>query len=398
MRKLSGLAGLVVAVAWCSTAVGEVFVLHNGGQVTGEVLNPDQKPRETYVIKTAGGGQLTLDKSQVKQIIYQRPEEAEYESIRSRYPDTVEGQWALAEWCREHQVLSAREKHLRRIVELNPDHEQARLALGYSRVYGGEWMTQEEAMLKQGYRRYKGRWRLPQEIELLEKQRTTDLAEKEWMKKVNTWRAWLDTDKGKTARDNFLAIDDPAAVKGLAQALKEEKRDQARLLFVEALAQIGTPQAMKVLAERTLEDPIEEVSLTCLDHLKEKKDVEAVNYFIGKLTSKDNNLINRAAVALRHLGNPSAVGPLIDALVTPHKFKITTGNPGQTSAGFSSSGPSGFSAGNSTKIITQYIQNRAVLEALVELTGGMNYQFDVAAWKAWRTSLKERPDLNARRR
>lgn len=394
--RFVGVVILFGLLGWCTSAAGEVFLLHNGGQVIGEVLNPDQKPRVDYVIKTAGGGQITLDKSQVKQIIYQRPEEVEYERIRPRYPDTVDGQWALAEWCRQRQLLSQRETHLQRILALDPDHEQARRALGYSRV-GGQWMTQDEAMLKQGYRRYKGRWRLPQEIELLEQQRKTELAEKEWMKKINTWRAWLDTDKGKTARDNLQAIDDPLAVKGLAQALKEEKRDQARLLFVEALARIGTPQAMKVLAERTLEDPVEEVSLTCLDYLKAKKDVEAVNHFISKLGSKDNAMVNRAAVALRHMGDPSAIGPLIDALVTTHKFKIIVGNPGQTSATFSNAGPGGLSVGGGPKIITRQLANRAVLEALVELTGGINYAFDVQAWKAWYTSQKQRPDLNPRR-
>jgi hypothetical protein len=396
-RILGVLTVLVVGFLFESSQTrAEVFVLQSGGQIVGEVLNPDENPREKYVIKTEGGGQITLAKSQIKQIVFQRPEEIEYEKIRARYADTVEGQWDLAEWCREHKLSSLREKHLTRILELNPDHEQARRALGYSQI-DGQWMTQKDAMVKQGYRYYKGRYRLPQEIELMEQQRKTELAEKEWMKKLNTWRAWLDTDKGKTAHENISSITDPMAIKALTQALKEEKRDSVRLLLVEALGRIGTSPALIVLAKRTMEDPVEEVSLTCLDQLKEKKDPEAVKYFIGKLGSKLNPEINRAAVALRHLGDPSAIGPLIDALVTTHKFKVVSGNPGQMSAGFGSSGPSGFSAGNSTKIISQQFSNRSVLEALVELTGGLNYGFDVQAWKAWHTSQKKRPDMNSRR-
>lgn len=397
-RKLGGFALLSTLVfTWCSIASGERFILETGGPIIGELLNPDQSPRETYIIKTDSGIELTLDKMQVKKIEYQRPDEVEYDKIRSRYPDTVEGQWELAEWCREKRLSGPREAHLKRILELNPDHEQARRALGYSQV-GGQWMTQEQAMIKQGFRRYKGSWKLTQEIELLERDRKSELAEKEWAKKVSTWRDWLGTDKGQVARESLLAIDDPQAIKALAQALREDRRDQARLYFVEALAHIGTPEAMDVLAVRALEDPVEEVCLTCLDRLKEKKNPRAVNYFINKLKDKDNAMVNRAATALRHLGEPAAIGPLIDAVVTVHKFKTASSGSGdQYSATFGNNGVSGFGAGGGPKIVPQALGNRAVVEALVELTGGVNYGFNVQAWKAWYTQQKRRTNVNTRR-
>lgn len=389
--------------AWCSTAFGERFILESGGQIVGEILNPEQSPRETYLIKTDSGAQITLDKSQVKKIEYQRPDEVEYDKIRSRYPDTVEGQWALAEWCRENRLSVQRETHLKRILELNPDHEQARRTLGYSQI-DGQWMTQEEWMTKQGYRRYKGRWMLPQEIELVERDRKNELAEKEWAKKVNTWRDWLGTDKAQLARENLLAIDDPQAIKALASALQDDPRDRARLYYVEALAHIGTPEAMDVLAARTLEDPVEEVCLSCLDRLKEKKNPRAVNYFIGKLKSKDNAMVNRAAVALKHMGDPAAIGPLVDALVTVHKFKVVSGSGGggggggdQYSATFGNNGVSGFGFGGGPKVISKSLNNRAVLEALVELSGGVNYGFNVQTWKAWYLQQKKRTGVNTRR-
>lgn len=379
-------------------AAGETFVLENGGTVAGEIQNPDQSPRTTYVIKTAEGVEITLEKSQVKQIIHQRADEVEYDKIRTRYPDTVEGQWELAEWCREKRLSAQRKKHLQRIIQLDPDHEQARRALGYSQI-DGQWMTQEEAMIKQGYRRYEGRWRLPQEIEVLERNRNKELAETEWMKKVSTWRGWLTTDKARVARENILAIDDPQATKALALGLHEDPHDQTRLLCAEALARIGTADAMHALAQRAMEDGVEEVCLTCLDYLKEKKSSDAVSYFIGYLKHKDNPMVNRAGAALRQMGDPSAIGPLIDALVTTHKRKVNTNSSGGDpySATFGNNGASGLGVGGGPRVVSFTVNNRAVLEALVELSGGVNYGYDVRVWKAWHTAQKKRPQMNGRR-
>ena len=89
----------------------EVFVLVNGGRISGELLNRQESPRKQYLVKVAGEGQITLAASQVEQVLKRRPEEEEYEKIRPAYPDTIEGQWALAEWCRQKRLPLERETH-----------------------------------------------------------------------------------------------------------------------------------------------------------------------------------------------------------------------------------------------------------------------------------------------
>ena len=164
--------GLIVSIATLlaasPAAVAEVFILTNGGRVTGEWLNREETPREKFVIRTPGGGRITLDRSQVERTLSPRPVETEYQAIRPSYPDTVEGQWALAEWCRENRLNVEREKHLGRIVELDPDHADARGALGYKQIDGG-WATQDEVMARNGYKSLPGSLADGQEIELIEK-------------------------------------------------------------------------------------------------------------------------------------------------------------------------------------------------------------------------------------
>jgi hypothetical protein len=400
MRQLfCGVIVVVVLWGFAGAAAGEVFVLVGGGRLEGELLNPEEKPRRTYVVQVAPGAEVTLEAAQVEQVLSVRPDEREYEKIRHRYPDTVSGQWALAQWCRQQRLLTQRDTHLERILELDPNHVEARRALGYSQI-DGQWMKRDEVMLQRGYVRYKGRWRTRQEIELIEGKRKQELAEKEWSQKVERWRGWLAGDRAEAARQNILAIDDPAAVKALAAVLRNDSLQPARLLYIEALAKIGTPDALKALAVMAVEDPVEEVRLTCLDYLQKKKDPEVVDYFVGKLRSKDNRTVNLAAIALGRLKDPSAVGPLIDALVTSHKFKVGQGSPGSISTSFSTGGPGagsgGLSIGGGPKIYTRQIPNQAVLDALVALTG-RNFNFDERAWKAWFAGQKRSEAADARR-
>lgn len=379
-----------------AVARAEIFHLANGGQVEGELLNPDESPRTRYVIRTATGGQLTLESASVDRVESLNPREAEYAAIRHKYPDTIEGQWELSEWCRENFLNAEREFHLRRIVELDADNEQARRALGYSRI-NGAWKTQEEAMVDLGKVRYQGRWLYPQEVELIERSRKQELAEKAWFATVKRLREWLESGKQAEARQQLLEIRDPAAVPALKQYLGDEPNEDVRLLYVTALGNINTAAAVETLALRALEDPAREVRLTCLDHLEREPRPAVVQLYIQKLRDKDNNVVNLAAVGLARLEDPIAVAALIDALVTTHKFKITYGPPGSTSAGFSSDGSAGFSNGPKTKIISQELRNQAVLEALVMLAGGVNYSYDQAAWRSWYSAQKKQQFLDARR-
>ena len=405
MRRAAGVFFVLAAFgpAWCGVASGDVFILTGGGRVVGELMNPDQVPRKTYQIKTAAGGRITLFQSQVKEQLRLPPAQVEYEKIRPRYPDTVEGQWALAEWCRERTLLSERKIHLERILELAPDHEKARRALKYFRR-DGEWKTHQQIMEDQGYVLYKGEYRLPQEIELMEERQIGKRERGEWKQKLSRWREWLGGKRSRLACQQIQSIDDPAAVPALRDALLDRReadpRDEVRILLIEALARIGTPGAKEVLAYAGLHDPVPEVRLTCLDHLKKEANPEVVAFFIDQLRHANNDVVNRAGLALEQMGDPTAIGPLIDALVTIHVMKVQTSNPGQISTTFGTGGtasPGGLSVGGGgPRNIPYPVQNRTVLDALVSLTG-VNYGYNVDLWKAWYAAQKRRPDLDARR-
>jgi len=413
---------LALSLALCTwislagdTVCADVVVLRNGGRIHGRWVNSDERPMNDYVIETPSGGSVRLHKSRVERVIRQRPAEIEFERVAPTFGDTVDQQWELAEWCRKRRLARQREAVLRHILQLDPNHAKARYALGYSQV-GGRWLTRPEWMEEQGFEKYDGRWRHPQEIALLEAKRKKELAEKRWVTELNRYRTELGTDKPRQALDAIAAIKDPLAVRAIAGQFQKERHRWVKLLYVQALGRIASDAAVKVLIYGSLNDLDEEVRIACVDQIVAQKPPGAAEAYIKALSDKNNVRINLAAQALARLGEKSAIGPLIDSLVTTHEIVLppaggkSTGamtmtfqNPtaGGTSAGSGNPLPkvgSELSTGSSARVIRRTVPNQEVLSALVVLTGGVSFSFDQRAWEYWYEAEKRKPQtLNARR-
>jgi hypothetical protein len=338
----------------------------------------------------------------VKEVIRQTPDEAEYEKVRPQYADTVEGQWGLVEWCRDHGLERLRDKHLERILELDPEHKEAHRLLRHKKDEQGRWRTTKGFWEDQGYVYYDGSWMTSQEVELKERSRTTELAVKLWKRNLKLWNGWLGTDRAQEALANINQINDPYAVVALTECLAKESAESIRKRYIEALARIGTDAAWRVLCEFSLRDENEEVRLTCLDYLDDKPSAIVVSYYIKHLQDQKNPVVNRAAMGLLRMNDRRAIPPLIDALITHHKRVIPPSQLGGTSASFGGvgggAGGGGMSYGTpKATVVVEHFKNEDVLEALVRLTGGVNYNYEVPAWKSWLASQKKSQSLNARR-
>ncbi len=396
---LSILATIAAVLCWPYCSRADVFVLKSGGQVEGEVVAAPDGPKQTTRVHTSSGGDVTLDNSQIDRIIPQGAAEKEYEQLRPTAPDTVDGQWKMAEWCKDHMLMEQRKVHLERVIALDPDHKQARAALGYMHV-DGRWLRQDEAMRRKGYVFYKGQWMLPQEVELQERRRKEELAETQWFGKLKLIRNKWDANPDQAA-DKLLSIQDPAAVRALASMVPNEGQEKIKLLLLKTLVQIGTSNALTTVVATTLDDPEEEVRWSALDMLVAAKHPEVSNVYIQALKSKDNMRINRAAFCLGKLKDKTAISPLIDALQTQHKFVEAGANPGQMSTTFGS-GPGmsggGLSVGGAPKVHKVLIQNQEVLAALTALTdSSAHFEFDQVAWKKWYAAQRKPVNIDARR-
>lgn len=371
--------GLALATA---PAAGEVFLLAGGGQIEGEWLNREVRPRKEYVVRTTSGVTITLQARQVRQFSRANPAEDEYDQIAPGTPDTVEGHWKLAEWCREKRLAAHRRRHLERIIELDWHHQKARSLLGYAFI-GGQWVTQEGHRRQAGYEFYRGRWRRPQEIELLEARSKRDLLQKEWLAKMQRWRKMLDSDHASVAEKSFRSIQDPLAVVPLTAMFRRERVRSVKYLYLDVLANIDTGPARQFLHQTTFSDPDLEVFYYCLKRLAARKTPRLIEDVVLVLQDPNNERVNRAAVALERLNDRRAVAPLIEALITVHQRRLPGKlSPDATAASFSADGNSSFIQNEAPQIQIVRVQNQQVLSALTSLTG-TTFGFDQKAWRYW---------------
>lgn len=413
LRLAAGLCGLGML---CGTVRGDVFHLHNGGRIVGTLVEPEPDPHaekaeaslawepRPWRIKTSAGAVVVLSREAVAEHVRVRPALEEYERVKPTFPDTVEGQWRLAEWCREQDLVTLRKKHLERVVELDPEHEAARRGLGHVHL-DGQWAHPREVMQTRGYVEHRGRWRLPQEIDLLEDRRRRILAGCEWRSRITTWRDWILTGDKRSglAQEGLKRLDDPAAVRVLHYLLKTERRFAARLVYCEALIRTGGPDAQAVLIERAVHDPDREIRRTCAEFLARTKPPEAAAYVNRMLRSKNSAAVANASAAALLLKDPSTLRALIDALVEMRYVNISESAMVRQNNlhGYNLDGapPAAALPPRHVRFDKQVPrENLDALEALVAISG-QNFGFDPDAWKSWYAALKkaESQALDARR-
>jgi hypothetical protein len=397
LRCLALTIALQLLTTWCGTAVGDRFELRDGGWVEGELL--ERTVAHDYVIRTSAGATVTIGRREVTRIERQDERTAEYLRRSRTMPDTVEAHRELAQWCREQRLVKEREHHLARVLEFAPDDEEARLGLGYQRREG-RWLTRAELMAARGMRMYEGKYRTAQEIALRQRREQTEAAQAEWFTTLRLWRDWLDSrrsDHVDKARANIASLNDPRATSAVVRLMKDEKDPWVFQQWVAVLGRLDHPLAIQTLVALTLEDEDPDVRLQALDLLTRDGNTVSLIPYVHALKSRDNQVVNRAAVALAQIGNPRAVSPLIDALVTRHDYLIPGGSAGQINAGMTNGSGSFSAGGEGPKIVKRQHENYEVHRALLKLASTHDLGYDERAWRNWFVLEQNRERIKSRR-
>lgn len=402
------LLSLVAIGLWCPVAPGDVVITTDGGKIDGEIM-PDLETTGEIVVKTRLG-MVRLDRDQVREVILAKTQEENYEKKRRETDATADGEFELALWCLKQGMSAEYRLHLERVIEIDPNHADARHRLGFT-LRGEKWLTDDEIREADGYVRYRGRWVLPQERDAADAKREASSRRAELGRLIKSaqrgLRADNKPDRQLEAADELLAIDDPLAVPLLMRTLGEKGTPYERKILAETLANIEGDESTDALVQYVLSEPELSNRQLAIESLVPRKSVPVTGRFVKGLRSSENVHVRRSAEALTVLGDTSVLAALVDALITKHQYvynptveeigrsmgrnsyktaetvtlpdgtiiRRNLVNPYNTRQPITTSRPQ-------PQVIVKEIRNEEVLAALEQLTDE-SFGYDQDAWRDW---------------
>jgi HEAT repeat protein len=183
-----------------------------------------------------------LDAEELPQLLRTNSPVARYEKKRGEYPDTAAGQWSLARYCQRSGLDQQARAHLVRVLELSPNHAEARRELGFVAVEN-RWVHQDDIRLA---------------AELAKQSRENF---DRWQKRMLDLQHDL-TARAKAQREaaakRLAAIDDPAAIPAIETLLCYQDAAISRPA-VNTLGAMTAPEASLALARVSVYSPAPEV-------------------------------------------------------------------------------------------------------------------------------------------
>jgi len=190
----------------------------------------------------------------------------EYRRRREQIEDTVAGHLSLADWCGAEDLAEQERAHLWRVVELSPNHPEARRRLGHIQL-NGQWLTaqerREEFERLVAARQALAKWR-PEMREIVRGLNRRGQAHRE------------------AAEQKLRAIDDPSAIRAMEEVICP-LGEQASQLVVEVIATMDEHQASLALARHAVFSPHASVRGSACEALKQRRPSDFVPALLAEL-------------------------------------------------------------------------------------------------------------------
>lgn len=412
-----------------SFAAADLIKLNSGGELRGKIVK-SRTNRESVTLETLSGVEVTVSRDVIQFITPRSLSVEEYESELKKLPSTVEAHWEMAKWCKQKALIKERETHLRKVIELDPNHKDARRQLGHVQTKDG-WVNRDELMERQGYVKYRGKYITPQELDQFEKTTAERKEEKRWYQKVKLWKGWvrngfeLGIQKSREGWVSLESINDPHAIPAVMHHLGEDEQRELRQLAVKVLTHIGGDKPIPGLVQISLKDSDVDVRYDAAHALSPDQFKLAIPIYVRELRSPSNLVVRRSAAVLGKIGGEQVIDPLIHSLITTHTYQVRVPGAAQPTYSFSTNGsfaspttlppeimarlaagqfPNGVvvldngltpdSAKYRLVDVSVNQQNEEVLSALQKLTG-KNFGYDQRTWHLWWSAEKNHGDTEA---
>ena len=409
IRLIPSLLAFATLPYSASVVFADMVKLTHGGEVRGQ-FNQETKVGDLpeVSITTPTGALLVIPQEEIDFVARRSAAVEEYETRSRRIPDTVEDRWKLAEWCLKNKLPAQRERELQRIIELDPEYEDAHRSLGHI-LHDGTWMTKDEKLISQGYVKHDGKWITPQEKALLEEAESHSEQDRDWIKRIRQLKGYLVSRPAQSqqALAELQRITDPHAVPALSYFFSNETSVSLRSLYVRILGNITGSRGVAPLVKQSLFDVAPQIRSAARDAIPVEQRKLAMSLYARELGNGLNSIVCRAGAALEEVGDEQAVPALIAALVTTHQYRIqvpedtysfgANGTYGQRNqlppdieiglrtgmySGAIVNDPGAANRPMKTVTVSVNHENAQVLSALKKITG-KNFGYDERTWALW---------------
>lgn len=406
---------------------GDEIKLRRGGAFQAEVIRTPEQNGGRYELRLENGAVIEIDQREVDSVVAPQSVESDYQAELKRHDlTTADGHMAMAEWCQVNRLRIQKVKHLRKVIEIDPEHEHARRLLGYTRhIVSGKWVLRDEYFQSIGYVRDGAAMRLPVAQQVEEQERAHREAVNEWKGKIPRWIKLLENERRfAEARTELESIDDVKAIPVLVDAYQRlsgskrpvEYHRDVKSLLIGIVSQFDILSARLFLVELALNEPDDVLREEAARILKQKHATWTADYLISRLKrippSADGMIHDREAIAVRDFISRAAtmlesletdvseaILPLIN-LIYINRVLVPVAAPqrgGLGGASFGSDGSIGMSQGSpkpQPRPVNIRIEPARV--ALIKLTD-QRFDYDKQAWLDWYLSQTLPAKIDLRR-
>ncbi|HEX7481155.1 MAG TPA: hypothetical protein VF331_25355 [Polyangiales bacterium] len=149
------IASLLLAVCMLCASQVRADQVH---LTTGTVIEGKATRHGDKVVVELESGEISLSADTVERIEQGESDVQRFDAQLAKLATgDLKGRLALANFCRDHGMLDRERQLLQQIIDVWPDHAEARARLGYVHTDAG-WIKREQQLREQGMVKQQGQW------------------------------------------------------------------------------------------------------------------------------------------------------------------------------------------------------------------------------------------------
>ena len=396
MRTLAALCLLATAAA------ADEVELTSGTVVEGKVEDLGESIRVTR-----SGGSAVYPKSMVRRITPKKTNEDLYaEKSAALKPGDVAGRLALARWCLERKLAAEAAAEFKKVIAVDPDHEEARLGTGY-RKHEGAWLAEDDYHQARGFVKHKGRWITPEQRDLetaVEEQKELERAVAEKVRLLLDRMRSSDPKRREEAAAGLAGVEDRYKAKAYAAAVTSSSEHVRAHVYPE-LGRMKEAEAVKPLVRKSLWDDVEALRGVAFQALRDIGHPDTAVHYVPFLGEESVSARIRCAESIAFFKDPRVVPALLAALenslateqaveqygadmtVMTNWTMVMRDGRRVTLPALVRIRPDFTDRG----LVARLDQEQAALASTLAAITGESHGEDVARWRAWLASRKSQP-------